>query len=163
MIPSAELASTIPALVAADTDYLAAPTAMHVHLVIEPFVPSRDLDLSSLTLATFTGGGPKNAGTGAQQVFHDPLTNMDCIRLLEPAGGWSWLCTVAPAETETVVGYVVTDTANAVMLGSGLLDNPVPISAVNDGLSIPQITLAFLNNSPDVELRISFCHEIWHL
>jgi len=148
MIPTNVLANTQPALMAADTNFLAAATAMHVHPVINSFSPNRGLVIGDLVLGTFTGSAAKSAGTGAQSTFHDPLTNLNCIRILEPAGGWSWKCTATPGAPETVYGIAVTDTADAVLLGTQLLPTPVPIAAVNDGFSVAEITLSFLNNSP---------------
>lgn len=148
MIPAIELANAIVDAAAADTAYLAAATAMKVFPVVSNFVPSRSLDIGDLTLATFTGGGAKLAGTGAQDVFHDPLTAMRTIQIKSPAGGWTWECTAAPAEPETVYGFIVTDNAGAVLIGSGLLPTPVQIADVDDGFSVPYIRLAFNNSSP---------------
>ena len=148
MIPSRELWQAIIDAAAADAAYLAALTPMHVHLAIAPFVPGLDLDLGTLVEATFTGGADLNAGTGAQPVSFDVPTGSEIITVKEPAGGWSWVCTVAPGAPETVSGWYVTDTADAVLLGSGLLDAPVTIDDAGQGLSIPRITLSFAENSP---------------
>lgn len=148
MIPSRELFEAMIDAMAADTAYLAAATAMHAHLVVSNFVPSQTTALADLDLATFTGSAPKSAGTGAQSVFLDALTNQMVIQLKEPAGGWTWVCTANPAEPETVYGIAMTDTANAVLLGTLLLAEAVTISASGQGFSVPDIRLRFATNSP---------------
>jgi len=148
MIPSRELWQSIPVAAAADTAYLAAAGAMHVHLAAAPFLPVLDLDLASLVEATFTGSTAKNAGTGVQPTFFDVQTGAFLIQLLEPAGGWSWQCTVDPVVPETIYGFFVTDNADAVLLGSMLLPAPVTIVAAGQGLTVPRVTLSFNTTSP---------------
>lgn len=148
MIPSRELWQAIIDAAAADTAYLAAATAMHVHLAAAPFVPGLDLDLGTLTEATFTGSAAKSAGTGAQPVSFDVPTGFEIITVKEPAGGWSWVCTVDPGAPETIYGWYITDTADAVLLGSGLLEGPVTVDAAGQGLSVPRIILSFAESSP---------------
>lgn len=53
-----------------------------------------------------------------------------------------------PGSPETIYGYYVTDNADAVLLGSALLDTPVTISASGQGLDIANIKLRFRTNSP---------------
>jgi len=148
MIPSRELWQAIIDAAAADTAYLAAATAMHVHLAAAPFTPGLDLDLGTLTEATFTGSAAKSAGTGAQPVSFDVPTGFEIITVKEPAGGWSWVCTVDPGAPETIHGWYITDTADAVLLGSGLLEGPVTIDAAGQGLSVSRIILSFSETSP---------------
>jgi len=148
MIPSRDLWQSIIDAAAADTAFLASATAMHLHLAAAPFTPSLDLVLGSLTEATFTGGADKNAGTGAQTVLFDVSTGFEMIQILEPVGGWTWLCTVTPGAPETIYGWYLTDTADAVLLGSGLLPDPVTIEAAGQGLTIPRVTLSFPESSP---------------
>jgi len=141
LYPTNVLQASIPPLVAADTAFLAAVTAMHVHLVLDAISPGLDTDFLTLTEPTFTGGAAKNAGTGAQTTFFDPLTGQRVIQLLEPAGGWSWICTVAPASAETVNAVVVTDTADTVTLGSQVLDDPVTITNIGDAITVGTLQL----------------------
>ena len=148
MVPSTALFQAMVDLLAADTATLANAVANKVSLVASNFVPSKTLALGSLTLATFTGSTALSAGIGAQQVFLDPVTNLQQIQILEPAGGWNWICTVDPASAETIYGWVYTDNAIANVLASGLLAAPIPISVAGQGLSIPYLRLSFLNNSP---------------
>lgn len=148
MIPSRELWQSFIDAAAADTAYLAAATAMHLHLAAAPFTPSLDLSLGSLTEATFTGSAAKNAGTGAQTVLFDVVTGFEQIQILEPAGGWTWLCTVSPGAPETIYGAYLTDTADAVLLGSFLLENPVTIDTAGQGLTVAKVTLSYAETTP---------------
>lgn len=141
MVPTTVIESAMAELLAADTGTLAAVAAMHVHLIVEPFVPSVNTDFTTLTEATFTGGADKSAGTGTQQVFLDPTTGNRVIQLLEPAGGWTWECTADPVAPQTVYGYVVTDNADAVTYGSELLETPVEITEAGQGLTINNIRI----------------------
>jgi len=135
-------------LLAADEETLANEDALKVFLVISSFVPSLDLVLDDLDLATFTGSAAKLATVGEQQVFVDPTTNQEQIQILEPAGGWSWICTADPTLPETVYGWVLTDNAGTGLLGSGLLATPVTIASSGQGLSIPFLRFAFDESSP---------------
>jgi len=146
---SREIWEAFQDLLAADTGTLAAVAAMHVHLVIAPFVPSLDLVIGDLTLATFTGSTPKNAGTGAQQVFDNPLAaGQRVVQILEPAGGWTWICTADPTPAETVYGWVLTDNTNADVYGSELLAAPVTIGSAGQGITVPNVRMSFLPTSP---------------
>lgn len=136
-------------LLAADTNTLASTDALHVHLVVSSFTPSLDgPDVGDVTLASFTGGALKAVTVGDQQTYYDMSTGTRLLQLLEPAGGWTWICTADPASPQTVYGYIVTDMANAVVYGSGLLPNPVTISEAGQGISIPRIIASFMPISP---------------
>ena len=141
MYPTDVLALSMADALAADTASLGAVLALHVHLVAAPFTPDGQTDVAALTLATFTGSAALAAGAAPQQVGVDPITNEVLVTLKEPAGGWRWECTVAPGVPETIVGYVVTDNADTDTFGSGLLAVPVPVSAVNHVVHIPDVTL----------------------
>lgn len=148
MQPSRALYNSIPASAAADTAFLAAVAAMHVHLAAANFTPDLDIDVASFVEATFTGGGPLDAGTGTQTVFYDVATGLLTIEILEPAGGWHWDCTVTPGSPETIYGIYVTDNADAVLIGCQLFDVPLTISAAGEGLDVDKIQLRFLLTSP---------------
>lgn len=148
MIPSRDLWQSFIDAAAADTAFLADAVANKVHLAMAAFTPGLDLPLGSLTEATFTGSAALSAGTGAQPVSFDVPTGFEIITVKEPAGGWSWVCTVAPGAPETIHGWYLTDNAGAVLYGSGLLDAPVTIDDAGQGLSIPRITLSFAETSP---------------
>lgn len=139
---------SIQDLVAADTAFLAAAAANKVHLVIASFVPSLDLDPTTLTLATFTGSAALSAVIGVQDVFYDPLTGTRAILVKSPAGGWTWNCTVTPGAPETVYGWVMKDNAGTGLVGSGLLTTPVPISTAGQGVIVPEIRIDFSTSNP---------------
>jgi len=142
MIPTAFLASSVPELVAADPAGLAtALDAPKVTLIIGGFAPGLTTDIADLDVATFTGSAAKSATVGAQQAFFDPVTSSWCVQLLEPVGGWTWECTADPAAAETVVGFVVTNQAEDITYGSGLLDEPVVISGSGQAVAIPYVRM----------------------
>lgn len=149
MIPSKALFDQTQALLAADPTTLApAADANIVSLVISSFVPSQALDIGTLTLATFTGSAPKEAGVGAQTVFTDPISNLRVIQVKEPTGGWTWVCTATPGAPETVYGVILTNDDGTVLLGSMLLPTPVTIAVAGQGLTVDKLWFSFLNNSP---------------
>jgi len=149
MQPTRALWRRGPDLLSADATTLAPPAlANHVHLAIANFVPGLDLLLAGLTEATFPGYAALDVGVGAQDVYYDAADGLLTIRLVEPAGGWNWISTGAPGVPETIYGLYVTDNADAVLLGSMLLEDPVTIDAIGQGLGVGDITLKFLPNSP---------------
>lgn len=149
MTPSKLLFDAIQSLLAADSATLAPATdANIVSLVINNFTPSQDLVIGDLTLATFTGSAPKAAGTGTQTVYTDPISGERVIQVKEPVGGWTWVCTATPGTPETVYGVILTNDDGTVLLGSQLLDVPVPIVNNGDGFSIAKLWFQFLNQSP---------------
>lgn len=135
-------------LLAADPATLA-PVAngVKVHLIAAAFVPADNTDFTTLTEATFTGSAAKTAGVGTQQSFFDAATNSNVIQLLEPAGGWHWQATVAPATPETIYGWCVTDNASADTYGSELFDTPPVITAIGDAVDIPYARYSILLGS----------------
>jgi len=140
MIPTLLIENAMRDLLAADAATLApAALANHVHLIAAPFTPGSATDFTTLTPATFTGSTAKNAGVGTQQSFVDAVNNANIVQLLEPAGGWHWQCTAAPATPETIYGYACTDNADAVTFGSDLFDPPIVITGVGDAVDIPEV------------------------
>lgn len=148
MIPSNVILDAIPDLIAADTATLGDATACKVALVASPFTPSPDLVIGSLTLASFTGSTPLEPDTGPQTVFVDVETGYRTVQMIEPAGGWTWLCTATPSPAQTIYGYILTDNAGAVLYGSALLDSQVTISAAGQGLTIDRLIFRFPPSSP---------------
>lgn len=148
MTPSTELFKAMIDLLAADTGILANVTAMKVSLVASNFVPSKTLDLESLTLASFTGSTAIAAGTGTQQVFLDPVSNTWQIQIKEAAAGWTWICTATPESPQVIYGWVLTNGAIDELIGSGLLTNPITIATEGQGISLPYLRFGFANNSP---------------
>ena len=130
---------------AADPTTLApAGAGNKVSLVKAPFTPNENHVVADFTLADFTGSAALVAGNGAQPVGNDPLTAQQEIDIKEPAGGWRWQCTVAPTPAQTIYGYILTDNAGAVLLGMGLLDVPITVTAIGDFVEIGSIKLIFV-------------------
>lgn len=148
MIPSNVILDAVPTLLADDTATLASVTANKLVLVASPFTPGPDLDISGLTLATFTGSTPVDAGTGNQTVFVDVQTGYRTVQIKEPAGGWTFICTADPTVPETIYGWIFVDNAGTVLLGAALLDAPVTISVAGQGITVPRLTFQFPPTSP---------------
>jgi uncharacterized protein YjbI with pentapeptide repeats len=147
MIPTNAILQAIVDLLAADTATLANAAALHVHLSKSNFTPGPDLTPADFTEADFTGATALDAGTGTQQTFVDPSTNLRTIQLLEPAGGWHWDC-AGGTLPQTVYGYYVTDHTDADLYGCVKFTTPIVISAAGQGLDIAQVRFTFLNTSP---------------
>lgn len=142
MFPTAVLSKRVPDMLAADATTLA-PVALanHVHLINALFNPAPDTIFDPTKEATFTGGGAKSAGIGAQQSFRDPVNNDRVVELLEPAGGWTWICTVTPGAAETIYGVIITDNADAVTFASFLFAVPVVITNAGDAVVVDNLQL----------------------
>jgi hypothetical protein len=130
----------LAALLATDATTLA-PVALanHVHLIMAPFVPGPGTDFTALTEAVFPGYAAKSAGVGAQQSFNDPATGNRIVQLLEPAGGWHFLCTGDPGVDVTIYGFVVTDNADLVTFGSEIFVPHLVITQAGDAVDIAQV------------------------
>ena len=149
MVPTQVILDEIQTLLATDVATLAAAAAKHVHLIKAPFTPGPQTALSGLTPADFTGSTAKNAASGNQQQFNDPITVQLVVQLVEPLGGWHWQATDAVNLPQTIFGFVVTDLANAVTFGSALLDTPVQLLAAGDAVDVGNIRFSFV--APVVE------------
>jgi hypothetical protein len=148
MTPSATLQSDIATLLAHDTGTLAAATAVNIHLAQNPFVPSPSLALASLTEANFTGYAALAGTSGNQNVYQDPLSGLQTVELIPPAGGWHFATTGVSNLPQTIYGWYVTDHLNAVLYGSGLLATPIPLSISGQAFDLPSLLFQFLNTSP---------------
>jgi len=150
MVPSNVILDELQTLLATDATTLADPAnALHVHLAVNGFTPGNALTVADFTEATFTGATALAAGLGAQQEFTDPATGDRCVQLLEPAGGWHWVCTAGTGLPQTVYGYYVTDNTDAVLYGCDRLDTPMVINATGQAVDIPYVRFAFV--SPTME------------
>lgn len=136
MTPSQLLVDAMLDLLAADTATLskAALSENEIALVVSSFVPTRALELADLTLASFTGSAVKKVGDGDQLVAYDPLRGEWFIELEEIAGGWTWVCTAAPASAQTVYGAILTNGPGTDLYGAELLPAPVVIANVGDSV-----------------------------
>lgn len=144
MQPASIMANQVSALVAADTTQLAAATATKLHLAIASFVPSLSLTVASFTEATFTGYAALSAGaTGTQLNFFDPATGNQIVEVKAPTSGWFWKVTAGTGLPQTVFGSYLTDTGSANLLGSQLLAAPVTLTAINQGVEVPNVRFTF--------------------
>ena len=147
MTPGSILLDALATLIADDVATLASVTAMHLHLAMAPFSPSSNLIVADFTEATFTGATAKDAGTGNQTVFTDPVTGLRTIQIKEPAGGWTWVCTAGTGLPQTIYGVYLTDNGDTHLYGSMLLDTPITITTSGQGVHVGYITFSLLGNA----------------
>jgi len=143
MQPTQAIVNSLAELLAEDVAFLAAAAVKNVHLITSPFTPALTTDFTLETEATFDGYVVKTAAAGAQQFFTDPLTGERITQLIEPAGGWHWQTTGVTDLPQTIYGFIVTDAADAVTLGSALLDEPVTLNASGEAIDVDQIKFTF--------------------
>jgi hypothetical protein len=140
MLDTQTLDDRLATLLAADTTTLnQAANALKVHLIVAPFVPGPQLDVTTLTEATFAGYAAVNVTLGAQTVYNDPVSGRRIIELVAPAGGWQFTATGAVSPAQTVYGYVLTDKNTLITYGGGLLPTPVVIQNTGDGVNLGAI------------------------
>jgi hypothetical protein len=149
MIPVRAVFDEMRNLIAFDPTYFdPATTQNNVHLAKAPFIPSLDLDISTLVEATFPGYSPNRQMAGAPSVYYDALTGLSTILLKPELGDWLFNCTGIPTPAETIYGYYLTDSTNSVLIASALLGRTETISAAGQGINLDPITLKFLTTSP---------------
>lgn len=146
MTPTNLILDEMQDLLAGDVATLAAVTAMHVHLAMAPFTPGPTRVVGDFTPATFTGSTAKNAGTGTQQTFVDAISGARVIQLLEPAGGWHWLCTAITNLPQTIYGYYVTDTADTDLYGCVAFTTPIILTASGQAIDVANIRFTMVAN-----------------
>jgi len=122
-------------------------TNMQVVLVANSFVPSRELSVADLTLASFTGSTPKDIPFGAQTYVLDNESGRLGILLKEPIGGYNFVCTVAPVEAETIYGWALINVDGDALYFSELLPTPIVVAAVGNVVPLPAL-LGWLENEP---------------
>jgi hypothetical protein len=144
MLPVNSLRLALGDLLAADVPTLAPVAANKIALIAAPFVMDQNTVLAGLTLATFTGSAPKAGAAGAQQVGVDPATGDQVITILQPAGGYRFECTVAPATPETIYGAALINNAGTALLGLMELPNPINIAAVTDFVDVGTVEMRFV-------------------
>src|SRR5262249_50300990 len=108
------------------------------------FTPSLSLLISSFTEATFVGYSALAAGaTGAQLNFFDPATGNALVEVKAPASGWFWKVTATTSLPQTIYGSYLSDNGSATLFGSQLLASPVTLTAINQGLEVPNVRFTF--------------------
>lgn len=144
MLPVRSVRLQLGELLAADTTTLAPVAANKIALIAAAFTPDQDLELADLTLATFTGSAAKAGVAGAQTVGNDPVTGEQMVNIIPPAGGYIYICTVAPASPETIYGFALLDNAAAVLLAVEALAVPITITDVGDQVDLGNPDLRFV-------------------
>ncbi len=142
MNASALLRKRMAELLAADTATLAkAADANKVVLVAGAFASNEDLDLDSLTLASFDGGTPKLLALDEQFCGIDPLTGDSILSLVPPAGGFRWETTGTTNLPQTIYGVIVTNNAGDELYGSHIFRTPVSLTIAGQVIAIDALTL----------------------
>lgn len=138
MVPSQALIDAIPAaLVATGAILDGTGNVFHVHLAKAPFSPTPAMALGALTEADFGGYAILDGPSAPAAVYLDPLTGYWVIEITAPLGGWHYLTASGVNLPQTIFGAYLTDTTDAVLLGSALLDNPVPLTIAGQGFDLP--------------------------
>jgi len=148
MQPSRKVFDQIAALIAADTTTIGEATGCMVHLAVNNFTPSLDLDFTTLTEATFPGYTSITSAVGPQKHYYDAVDGLQTVQIMEPANGWHWTCNANPTAAQTIYGFYVTDTTQTFLMGSALLPTPVTVNKAGQGFDLDDITLKFSANSP---------------
>lgn len=142
MLPMKALRLKFGELLAADTTTLAqAADANVVVLIQEDFNLNENLTVGALVPADFTGSTPLAGGLGTQLVGIDPLTGEQVITLEDPAGGWRWECTAAPAEPQTIFGYALMNEAMDAIWGAAKLPDPITIVDAGHEITIGSVQI----------------------
>ncbi|SRR6266545_2116887 len=139
MVPTQALINASAAAIAADAAALADADFLHVYLIMAAFTPNNNLVIGDLVKATFTGAAAKATITATMQKFTDPQTGEWIIQIPEPAGGWHWQTTDTANLPQTIYGYALTDLNEITLWGSALLDAPVVLNGVGQGVDIGQV------------------------
>lgn len=144
MTPTTVLLVALQNELATDTDGLAAATALHAHLIKEPFTPDNSTDFTTLTEADFDGYAALGAGTGVQQQFSDPVTGRLVVQMKEPAGGWHWQTTGVTNLPQTIYGVVLTNTDDDETFGAVLFDTPITLTGTGQAIDVPFLRFEFI-------------------
>jgi len=142
MVPSRAIDASVAELLAADTNNLSqAANALKVFPIKAAFVPGPDLDTALLSKADFDGSTALLVGLNDQDTYFDPVSGQYKIKLIEPAGGWTWECTGTTNLPQTIHGYLVTKNDGTTLIGSDLISPTVLLQNTGDGFSLPPILI----------------------
>ena len=145
MLPTKAVRLQLGELIAADATTLAPATdANKVRLIAGAFTPSEDLVIGDLTFATFTGSTAIAGATGTQLVGVDPATGDQIVTIKDPAGGYRWECSAAPATPEVIYGYALIDNGATKLLAVEAFDDPITISDAGQEINIGTVKLTFV-------------------
>ena len=147
MTPTNVVLDRLAELLATDATTLApAALAVHVHLAKAPFTPAGTRVVADFVEADFAGYAPLDAGVGPQQNFIDPSNGNRTVQLVEPPGGWHWQASGVGNLPQTIYGYYVSDNADAVLFGSKLIQPPIPLAGILDGVDLAQVRFQLLTS-----------------
>lgn len=144
MLPMKAVRLALGELLAADTSTLAPVAANKIALIVNAFALDENLDIGTLSFATFTGGDPKAGASGAQQVGTDPVTGDQVITILAPVGGWRWECTADPTLPETIYGWALINDAEDAILAAAILPAPIAISESGQFIDLGAVNMTFV-------------------
>jgi len=105
-------------------------------LVTNDFTEDKNLVYTDFTYANFTGSAAKEIPFGAQIEIVEQESERLGIMLKEPLGGLNFVCTAAPAEPETITGYVVYNGDNFSMIAMHRFQQDQTIAEVGDFVEI---------------------------
>lgn len=118
-----------------------------IALAKNAFNPTPGILVADLVPADFDGYAPIPSGTGVQQSFIDPLTGSRVVQLKEPAGGWHWVTTGVTLLPQSIYGWYVTNQAGTIVLASSRFSNPIPLTAIGQGIDLAQVRFEMLPNA----------------
>jgi hypothetical protein len=135
IIPDANMSAVLTAI------ELALGTAVtglvHVHLYTNNLTPSKTNvlgDFTELTVAEVPGYAAQSANWFAGVPFRRQDGNWeDPSSLVDP----TFAATGAVPAPVSVYGFFLTDSTDAILLGSGLFDSPFTFTAIGDGFTLP--------------------------
>jgi hypothetical protein len=124
---------------AGDAAWLGAVAANKLGLITAPFVPSVDLLLSDITLATLPALAPLAGVAGVQNESVDPLSGEIIVEVKPPAGGFRWETAAGFAGGVTVYGYALIDGADTKLIGTQQETPPIALTDANQSITAPAI------------------------
>lgn len=133
---------------ASDTATLAqAADPNHMCLIMSDFIPSEDLVIADVDLATFDGGDPLEIELGVQPSGFEPGSDDSSIDFAPPVGGFRWETTGTTNLPMTIYGFCVTNEAETTLLCSELFDTPIVLTGINQVIDIPRAELILPKDS----------------
>lgn len=136
MNPTLDLVTSMMTELGSDTTMLAG--ALFAIPIKTPFTPDLVPTLVDADMADFAGSAPKATGAAVRPVITDPNTGDLYLNIPPPAGGFFWVTTSGANLPQTIYGVVLssdsTTVEGGVLMGSQLLNDPVPLNASGQGV-----------------------------
>jgi len=139
MIPSRHTLTVINDSLATSSVFWNNDPQTIIALVVSPFVAGPDLDLSSLTLASFTGSTPIDIPVAPQLQILDNQSGRVGVMMKEPVGGFKWICTAPPDDPQTVYGWIIFNDDDDLLFFSDVLPVPIVIAAVGNAVELTAV------------------------